>query len=173
MGNVCLHSKSCIQYDLEFSFYAKRSQKTEGEATFRHLGAMKYLYTGKSTQAKATTGYSREACKTRCAKDNNCKSFTYRQRDKLCLRSSQKLGYENGWTYFEKVGAAAKVAEEAKYGKPAKGNTQALRRMYRGAGSGKTKLSRLDKKKSTTTPVPVQDNAALSPAQLAYLAKKT
>jgi len=168
--NLCLRSKSCVQYDLEFNFYAKRAKKTEGEATFRHLGAMKYMYTGKSTHATATTGFSKEACKIACAKDEKCHSFTYRQRDKLCLRSSQKLGYETGWTYFEKIGAAAKVSEEAKYGKPVKGSTKALMRMFRGAGSAKLRRKvRSDK----ASGVSAQDNAALSPSQLAYLAKKT
>merc|ERR1712159_182132 len=173
--NLCLRSKSCVQYDLEFNFYAKRAKKTEGEATFRHLGAMKYVYTGGSTQAKPITGRSKENCQVTCAKDAACKYYTYRARDKLCLTSSQRLGYAQGWKYFEKQGAAVEVATEAKYGKPIKGvSKKALLKAFT-SKQGKAVLKPLSKVKATKASKRMAikiPNHALSPAQLAYLAKK-
>jgi len=172
----CIISKSAVQYDLEFNFYAKKNKKTEGASTFRHLGAMKYVYTGDKTNAKAISGRSKENCENVCKKDADCKSFTYRARDKLCLTSTQKLGYSQGWKYFEKKGAAAKVATEAKYGKPKKGvSKKVLMKAFSGKKGAAilkpfSKVQAVKALKPTSKAVP---NHALTPEQVAYLTKKT
>jgi hypothetical protein len=72
--STCVKSKSCVQYDLEFDLYAKRSKKQEGEAAFRHLGAMKYVYTGKgdrdvTAHIGKTEGWCEQNCKKRMPAD--------------------------------------------------------------------------------------------------------
>jgi len=167
----CIKSKSCVQYDLEFDFYAKKTEMQEGEVGFAHLGAMKYLYTGNEGGVSAHLAKPEAWCKNTCSKDQSCNSFCFRGRDSLCLTSSQSLGYSQGWSYYEKAGAAAKVEEKAQYKSSAPASEQSLA---------------LDLKKNSSNPVtegtasndenPVvsaqivaKENAEMSKEQLNYL----
>jgi hypothetical protein len=108
---TCIKSTSCVQYDLEFDFYAKKDKQEEGAVAFAHLGALKYLNTGKAnTGVTASVGEPEAKCEEKCKGEEGCNSFCYRKRDTLCLTSTQELGYSNGWSYFEKAGAAVKLA---------------------------------------------------------------
>ena len=64
----CIKSKSCVQYDLEFDFYAKKTEMQEGEVGFAHLGAMKYLYTGNEGGVSAHLAKPEAWCKNTCSK---------------------------------------------------------------------------------------------------------
>jgi len=185
----CLQSQSAIRYDVEFDFFAKKKKKVEGQAKFRHMGAMKYAYSGASTEVTPSSGVSKGKCKEICRKDEKCNSFTYRSTDRLCLRSSEQLGYEDGWTYFEKSGAAVDVAMTEKYGKETAAPMKALINEFRATGSAKLKeLEHTPSAASNMHLIPesqtgsnmhlipesqpgLASNAALNPQQAAYLTK--
>jgi len=110
LKSTCIVSKSCVQYDLEFNFFAKKGDKDEGAVGFRDLGSMKYLMLGKgSSGVNPFVGKTQLWCREKCARVESCNSFCFRKRDNLCLTSSQELGYEQEWNYYEKAGAAAKA----------------------------------------------------------------
>jgi hypothetical protein len=112
--NLCVQSKSCIQYDMEYKFYAKKKNGGGGNP-FRQLGNMKYMVKGAGdTTTTAVPGVSPSACEQSCSEDAKCKSYAHRGRDDMCLFSSQDLGYSEDWTYAEKSGAAAALAEKQK-----------------------------------------------------------
>jgi hypothetical protein len=138
---------------------------------------MKYAYSGASTEVTPSSGVSKEKCKAICRKDEKCNSFTYRSTDRLCLRSSEQLGYEDGWTYFEKSGVAVDVAMADRYGKETAAPMKALIDEFRATGSAKLKkLEHTPSAASNMHLIPeaqpgLASNAALNPQQAAYLAK--
>jgi len=110
----CIASTGLIQYDLEYTFFAKKAQKVEGVAAFRKLGAMKFFAGKGDKSVKAFPGIQEAGCQSNCGKNADCTSFTYRKSDSMCLTSTQDIKYDADWSYHEKVGAAEMMAMKLK-----------------------------------------------------------
>merc|ERR1711981_188280 len=116
--NACVTSRSLVQYDLEYQFYAKKSTTSvEGEtqASFRSLGSMKFMVIGANDRStQAFPGITDGKCKQTCGSDLQCTSYCYRARDRMCITSSQDIEYSEDWSYNEKAGAAQVIAQREK-----------------------------------------------------------
>lgn len=98
---TCIKSTSCVQYDLEFDFYAKKDKQEEGAVAFAHLGALKYLNTGKAnTGVSASVGEPEAKCEEKCKGGLASECSMYRvslacshRRGRLQLVLLQEEGY--------------------------------------------------------------------------------
>jgi len=111
-SKMCLLSTSCVQYDLDFDFFAKG-----GAGDFQSLGTLKYMYVAGESTVTPLQGVKKEVCEQKCESLTTCQSYTYRARDELCLYSAQQMGYDNDFVYYEKSGVAAEQVKEDMWGK--------------------------------------------------------
>lgn len=162
---LCVESKSCIQYDMEYDFYAKKSNAKGGVSPFRKLGNLKYMVKGAND--KTTTplpGVTPTVCAHTCSEADTCKSYAFRARDNMCLYSTQDLGYSEDWTYAEKSGAAAELATKQK---EAVVKDQASQKKLPGDDGAEAA-----KGKAMDEALKQADRAGLSPEQAAAIAAK-
>eukprot|EP00657_Telonema_sp_P-1_P008007 TRINITY_DN28485_c0_g1_i2.p1 TRINITY_DN28485_c0_g1~~TRINITY_DN28485_c0_g1_i2.p1 ORF type:complete len:195 (+),score=39.56 TRINITY_DN28485_c0_g1_i2:26-586(+) len=96
----CITSTQRMGYDPEFTFHAKKSAGGEATAEYESFPGLKYQV---SAQV-ARRGGSYGQCEYMCTQGKDgCTGFSYAERIKVCMQTSQPLGYDDSFNYYEKT----------------------------------------------------------------------
>jgi hypothetical protein len=97
--NGCLWSSDNLKYDPEFVFALK---PTEGDGNYEEIPGMTYHHKG----WLRTTGTTKAGCEDLCNKGNNCRAYSFRARDNMCMLTGKDIGVNMEWDYYERTGVA-------------------------------------------------------------------
>jgi len=111
----CMWSVDTIHYDHLYSFSVKAQVATSGNpaAKWRDFPGVKYI----TAHSNNKENMEFDACRTHCADDAECKSFSYRQDTKFCSWSSNGMAYDAQFNYYEKETPRPDVKADAKKAK--------------------------------------------------------
>merc|ERR1719502_286773 len=96
---TCIWSLSSLSFDPDFMFGVK-SSNPNARSKFREFDGMFYRSQGWTIVG----GVSPARCRAMCVATKQCKAYSARARDKLCLMGPKGVAYSEDFTYYEKRG---------------------------------------------------------------------
>merc|ERR1712093_324359 len=106
MDNTCIWSTASLTFDPDFMFAAEVEACRENmKSGLCEAQEKKYrVFAGMSYRTQGWTiigGVSKSQCEAMCSKTNDCKAYSARAKDKLCLLGPKGITYSLDFNYYE------------------------------------------------------------------------
>jgi colicin import membrane protein len=97
---ICITSYQGMGYDPDFTFHSKKQDGDSQTAEYESFPGMKFQVSARVVRR----GGSYSQCEYECSKaKEGCSGFTYSQRFRICMQTSEPIHYDNEFNYYEKT----------------------------------------------------------------------